>query len=308
MVPTLLDDAPVVPLRRPATDGRRVFRGLTRPTPPPLTFVLGVDRTADWHTHSLLGRGRATPLEMADAARDAGLRTWALTDHVTAEDTWIVEYAAMVRSFERDGVTIRCGVETTVLDQRGHLDMPGRLPFLDHALVTVVDLPGRTAPLEAADVRDRLRTGALDPAAVVDSVVTATVNAVRNCPARPVVGRLFSVLPLLGLDDSAVGDDHLYALAAACRATGGAVEVNERWRAPSARIAPWLAGAGVRLVAGSDATTPDAVGGGRYVERLTGTETTDLGDLVDLDTADELGASDGRPGAVPDLGALVHAS
>ncbi|MFH5938899.1 hypothetical protein, partial [Clostridium perfringens] len=126
-----------------------------------------------------------------------------------------------VRSFERDGVTVRCGVETTVLNLRGRLDMPGRLPFLDHVLVTVVDLPGRTEPLSTADVHERLRTGKLDAAAVVDAVTVATVDAVRSTPARPVVGRVFSLLPLFGLDDSAVGDDHLHALAAACRATGG---------------------------------------------------------------------------------------
>lgn len=225
---------------------------------------------------------------MADAAEVAGLRTWALTDHVTAEDTWIVEYAAMVRSVERDGVTVRCGVETTVLDQRGHLDMPGRLPFLDHAVVTVVDLPGRGGPVDPAVVRERLRTGALDTAGVVDAVVTATVNAVRNTPARPVVGRLFSLLPLLGLADAdtVVGDDHLQALAAACRATGGAVEVNERWRAPTAGIATRLAAAGVHLVAGSDATDPGGVGAYRYVAGLTGAETTDLADLLGLDSLD----------------------
>ncbi len=260
---TAAETAPVVPLQHAAE--------ATSSEPAVAEHPLAIDLGADWHVHTDLGRGSASAVGMVDAAQAAGLHTVGITDQVSAGTEWLPDYVEMVRAFTRPEITVSCGVETAVLDRAGHLDLPADVTGVEHVVVTAVVVPGPDGPIEVADARAALERGDVTGAQVVDDIVAAMVAAVATSPARVILGRLFSLLPQLGLDDALVTDDHLLALAEACESAGAVVEVDETWRAPSARVAAALSEAGVTLVAGSDATAPRGVGAWRYLGALTGT-------------------------------------
>lgn len=225
-----------------------------------------VRRGSDLHTHSTLTDGTATPEQMADAAAAAGLTEWGLSDHVRADSTWLDEdYPARLRGLRR-ALTVRCGVEAKILDRSGRLDLPPRLPALDYVLIADHQFPGPDGPVSPGEIRRRLDVGRLDRHGVVDELVTATCRAVGNAPVRPIVAHLFSLLPKLGLSELDVSAEHRDALAAACLAAGAAVEVNEKWRTPSARTLVGLAAGGVQLLSGSDAHSCAAVGATAYLQ------------------------------------------
>jgi putative hydrolase len=223
---------------------------------------------ADWHTHSDLTDG-ADPWEaMAGAAREAGLTLLGASDHVRRDSTWLPEYAARVRRLAGDGLAISCGVEAKVLDTTGALDLPDRLPRLDHVLVADHQLPGPHGPLHPRDVAAARAAGTTTDDDVLDHLVTATCAALGRSPAPPVIAHLFSVLPKCGMGEAAVTDEHLRALADACRAADAAVEVNEKWRSPGPDVLARLSRLGVRLVSGSDAHRADEVGRRAYLDEV----------------------------------------
>ena len=227
-----------------------------------------IDRTADWHTHSDLTDGTASPERMADAALAVGLRTWGISDHVRADSGWVPEYIARIRGLRRDGLDIRCGVEAKILDQMGHIDMPDYVTGLDYLLISDHQFPAEDAPVSPRVMADRIAAGAVTAAGVVDGLVGATIAALGRATVRPILGHLFSLLPKMGLGEELVSEEHLRALAAACHEAGGAVEANEKWRCPSPRILGYLSSLGVPLTAGSDAHRPQDVGRWAYLDEV----------------------------------------
>ncbi|MGB3762345.1 MAG: PHP domain-containing protein, partial [Ornithinimicrobium sp.] len=57
---------------------------------------LPLDLDTDWHTHTNLTDGTASPEEMVGAASARGLRRIHLTDHVRADTTWLPGYVAKI--------------------------------------------------------------------------------------------------------------------------------------------------------------------------------------------------------------------
>ena len=227
-----------------------------------------IDAGVDWHTHSDWTDGADTIDAMADAAVAVGLRSWGLSDHVRHSSTWLPEYTTAVRSLRRDNLEIRCGVETKIMDVTGRLDLPAELPALDYLLIADHQFPGAEGPEHPSAVRDRLTAGQTTPSAVVEQLVVATAAALRSATLPPTVVHPFSLLPKCGLDEQLVTDELLDVLAAACLAVDGAVEINEKWRCPSARVLRGLLHRGVRLVAGSDAHRTADVGRYTYLHEV----------------------------------------
>jgi len=101
-------------------------------------------------------------------------------------------------------------------------------------------------------------------------VVTATIKgmdrASRYAPVQ--LARPLSLLSQVGIDDSAVTEEVLDALATACRLTGTSVEISEAWRSPSPRVVAMLRDAGVALLAASDARYAGEVGHWQYLRRV----------------------------------------
>ncbi len=237
--------------------------------------ALTVDRHSDLHTHSDLTDGAASPEDMADAALVARLRVWGLSDHVRANSSWLPEYVVRVRALSRPELVVRCGVEAKVLNSAGRLDLPARIPRLDYILVADHQFPSPEGPVHPSEIGRRILTGDVGRSAVVDTLVVATCAALTQAPYRPMVAHLFSLLPKMGLtEDDDVTDEHRAALAAACRAAGAAVEINEKWRCPSAHTVSYLAAAGVEIVTGSDAHRCADVGTWTYLNEITQTSAT----------------------------------
>jgi len=210
----------------------------------------------DFHVHSTFSDGASTLAENVEAARERGLRTLCLVDHVRQDTEWVPQFTAAVAGYRGlPELRVLAGVEAKILDTAGRLDLPagpGHLDGIDLVLVADHRFPGPGGPLHPAEVRSAIENGIITAAAAISDLCEATVNALVRCPRRPLLAHLFSVLPKVGLDEGMVPGTLLAHLASQVAGAGTMVEVNEKWSCPSARTVAAMADAGVHLVAGSD--------------------------------------------------------
>ena len=91
----------------------------------------------DFHVHSLFSDGTSTVAENVRMARRRGLRRICLVDHVHAGTDWVVRFALAVHAVRAvPGIEVVSGLEATLLDRTGRLDVPaGRLPGIDYVLI-----------------------------------------------------------------------------------------------------------------------------------------------------------------------------
>jgi putative hydrolase len=207
----------------------------------------------DFHVHSTFSDGASTLAENVEAARERGLRTLCLVDHVRRDTTWLPEFAAAVRPYRHQaGLRVLAGVEAKILDSSGRLDVPpdlARCQDIDLVLIADHQFPGHTGPVHPDQVRAAIAADGVSATEAIERLCRATVNALRP---GAVLAHLFSILPKIGLDEGMVPAGVLAELAGRVADAGVVVEVNEKWSCPSARTVAALAGAGVSLVAGSD--------------------------------------------------------
>jgi len=230
-----------------------------------------LDLSADGHVHTGFAAGRDSVGVVVSAADRAGLRSLTFADQVGPETTWLPAYAdAVRRARQRTELTLRIAAEVEVVQPDGWLAWPADISQLEAVSVAVSRLPLATGPLGAREVRSLLAGGELTAEQVVETVVTATIRgierAARYAPTQ--LARPLSLLTQVGIDDDAVDPAAFGALAAACRFTGTAIEISEAWRSPSSRMVQRLRGAGVSLVAASDARYAAEVGQWQYLRRI----------------------------------------
>ncbi|HEY0717120.1 MAG TPA: PHP domain-containing protein, partial [Streptosporangiaceae bacterium] len=210
----------------------------------------------DFHVHSTFSDGASTLAQNVAAARERGLRTLGLVDHVRRDTAWVPEFVAALAPYRgQRGPRVLAGVEAKILDTAGHLDLPAGLDTgIDLVLVADHQVPSRAGPLLPATVLQALENGTTTAAQVIGNLCQATANAVSpaRCPRRPLLAHLFSVLPKIGLSEAMVPGPLLAELAGRIARSGALAEVNEKWSCPSPRTVAALAAAGVPLVAGSD--------------------------------------------------------
>ncbi len=228
-----------------------------------------IDDGADWHTHSDLTDGIDPLSAMVNAGRAAGLHTLGLSDHVRADTTWLPDYVATVRGLDRQGMSLRCGVEAKMLDSSGSIDVPRGIEAVDYLLIADHQYPGIRGPVHPRVLADQIANGALSPETVISTVIEATAAAVTASPVPAIVAHLFSLLPKCGVDESLVREDMLDDLVSAARAAEARVEVNEKWRCPSKRVVKYLSLRGVEITGGSDAHRAADVGRWSYVREVT---------------------------------------
>ena len=210
----------------------------------------------DFHVHSTFSDGASTLAENVEVARERGLRTLCLVDHVRQDTDWLPRFTAAVAAF-RDlaGLRVLAGVEAKILDTSGRLDLPagpGQLDGIDLVLVADHRFPAPGGPLHPAEIRSAIGNGTVTAGAAIRDLCEATANALARSPRRPLLAHLFSVLPKVGLTEDMVPAPLLAQLASRVARAGAMVEVNEKWSCPSARTVAAMADAGVHLVAGSD--------------------------------------------------------
>lgn len=223
--------------------------------------------TVDGHVHSTFSDDAVSTVhENLAAALTVGLTEVTFVDHVRSSTGWVPEMVAAVRALDvPDGLVVRCGVETKLLDVAGRLDLPADAVVgrgaLDVVLVGDHQFPGTDGPWSPTQTRERIADG-LSPADAVSLLVEASIAAMTSQPGIQ-LAHWFSILPKVGLDESDLSDEHLRAWAAAARETGSTIEVNEKWACPGPRAVRAALDAGARLVVATD--SHDARDVGRYI-------------------------------------------
>jgi putative hydrolase len=212
------------------------------------------------HVHSTFSDGSGTLAENVIAAENAGLTTLTCVDHVREDTGWAPAFAEEVRSLGKGtDLELRSGLEAKILDTSGELDLPADTGGVDRIYAADHRVPLDDGPADPAAVRLAIERGEMDPATVVESIVTATANAVARRP-NLVIAHLFSVLPKIGLDETAVPEGSLQRLAAAAAENGASVEIDERWRCPSTRTLRAFHAAGVPILLSTDSHSPETIG------------------------------------------------
>jgi putative hydrolase len=230
--------------------------------------TMNVALDEDFHVHSTFSDdGASTLAENVRAARERGLRTMCLVDHVRRDTRWLPEFVAAVEIYRGEpGLRVLAGVEAKILDAAGHLDLPPGLQTMsgiDLVLIADHQFPADNGPVHPDEMRAALAFGSITAAEAIERLCEATAQAATSAAAgaaaahsvangRPLLAHLFSLLPKIGLDEGMVPDALLTDLAKRVAHAGAMAEVNEKWSCPSARTVAALAGAGVSLVAGSD--------------------------------------------------------
>jgi len=230
----------------------------------------------DYHVHSTWSDDALSTLaENVRVARDRGLRTLLLAEHVRRDSAWVPDYALAVEGLPpAPGLTLLTGVEAKLIDQSGRLDLPDDIGRASWILIADHQFPSPRGPVRPDIIRAALAGGQVTAAEVTAGLAGATVGALHRVGAwpgrQPQLAHLFSVLPKLGLDELAVDDAALDQLVRAALDTGARLEVNEKWGCPSARVIRAFAAAGVPLVASTDSHHCRTIGQYSTVRDLAG--------------------------------------
>jgi putative hydrolase len=218
----------------------------------------------DMHVHSTYSDGTGSVAENVVQAERAGVTALTCVDHVRRDTEWVTSFVDEVRELAtRTEIELRSGIEAKILDTSGELDLPDDLGGVDRIYAADHRVPLDDGPAHPAVVRVAIAEGEMDAAAVIESIVTATANAVARHP-DVVIAHLFSVLPKLGLEESAVPIASLERLAKAAAEAGASIEVDERWRCPSARTLRPFLDAGVPILLSTDSHSPETIGRYEY--------------------------------------------
>jgi putative hydrolase len=224
------------------------------------------DLRNDMHVHSTFSDGKGTIAENVSQARDRGLRTICLVDHVRADTTWIPEFVEATDGLrhaeaERESqLVIKRGVETKILNQAGDLDLPHHLDGLDHVLVADHQFPMADGPHNPKEILGQRKEGRWDDRELLEILVEATGRSVERVAGFGILAHLFSVLPKAGLQEDEVPAAALDWLAGCCATHHIQVEVNERWGCPSPRSLGYFVGRGVDLVCSTDSHRVETIG------------------------------------------------
>jgi putative hydrolase len=203
--------------------------------------------------HSTFSDGASSLAQNVQAARERGLRTLCLVDHVRRGTEWLPEFTAAVAPFKgQQGLRVLAGVEAKILDTSGQLDLPSGLDGIDLVLIADHQFPAEAGPVHPARAQEAIGRGELTAAEAIEQLCAATASALGATDRRCVLAHLFSVLPKMGLDEAMVPGPLLAHLARRVTLAGAMVEINEKWACPAPRTVAALGQAGVRLVAGSD--------------------------------------------------------
>ncbi len=218
----------------------------------------------DHHVHSTWSDDAvSTTRENLAAARDAGLASVRMVDHVRTSTTYVPEFLAEVAALPPvEGLEVLTGVEAKILDASGRLDVPADLVVgpggVDRVLIADHQFPGPDGPWSPRRTLEEMAHG-LAAQDALGILVEATVRAMDRA-GRGQLAHVFSLLPKIGLAESDLTDEHVAAVAQAAVRTGTTVEVNEKWRCPGPRVVDAFAAAGVTLVGSTDSHEASSVG------------------------------------------------
>jgi putative hydrolase len=230
-----------------------------------------IDLSRDAHVHTAFAAGHDSVSVVVAAAEAAGITELTFADRVGSDTGWLPSYIATIqRAQKRTDVVLRRGVEVEAIGVDGWLAFPSDLGQLETISLGISRLPTPAGLLGPDLVRVQLDNGSLTAAEVAERLVGVLCLAMERVGryAPTTLARPLEFLAQAGIPESTVDDAVLATLAAACHSTGTAVELSERHRLPTRRVASAMAAAGVKLVAASDAYTSRDVGRWQYLEEL----------------------------------------
>ena len=229
-----------------------------------------LDLLVDAHVHSTFSDGRDQPGANVATAAERGLHTIGLVDHVRSDTLWLPDFVSAVRRLRSQSpLDVSCGVEAKMLDTTGRLDVPPSLAGVDWIVAADHQVPLGREPQPPATVRRMIADGEIDPIEVLDNLLEATAAAAERYD-NVLIAHIFSVLPKCGFDETMVADTDVTALGHRLARAGARVEISERWRCPSARVAKLLHAAGVELVASTDSHRAATIGQYDHVSDIAG--------------------------------------
>jgi putative hydrolase len=219
-----------------------------------------VNPLADMHVHSTFSDGKGTVEQNIAAAEALGLTALGCVDHVRVSTDWVPQFVAEVNRLRSETkVELRCGIEAKLLDTTGALDLPEGIEGIDAIYAADHQVPLADGPTHPRDVKERIESGDLSAAEVIDAILTSTARALDR-PEKIVIAHFLSILPKIGLTEDQVPLSGLERLAAETKRTGQEIEISERWSCPSvATLRPFLR-AGVPIVLSTDSHMSEKIG------------------------------------------------
>jgi putative hydrolase len=230
-----------------------------------------IDLRRDAHVHTAFSAGHDSISVLVAAAEAAGLSELTLADRVGPDTGWLPSYLATIqRAQQRTDLALRRGVEVEAIGVDGWLAFPSDLGQLEVISVGLSRLPMPSGLLGPEAVRRMIDTGGLHPAEVIERLVSVLCLAMERVGryAPTTLARPLEFLAQAGIPESDVDDSAVAAVVDACRSTGTVVELSERHRMPTRRLARALTDGGVRVVAASDAYVARDVGRWQYLSEL----------------------------------------
>lgn len=224
--------------------------------------------TADYHTHTPYSHGKNTVLENANAAKKAGLKEIAITDHgfnhllFGLKRKRLPDLRAEIEEAQRlTGVKVLMGMESNLISLDGSTDM--RESDLDKFDIYLFGIHEVLKYKHFSDFYNIMlknytayKLGKKPSQKVIDNTTKAYVNAVKNNPV--------DVLTHINYKCCC----NLAEVAKACADYGTYIEINTKKRHVSPEEIDLMASTGVRFVINSDAHSADRVGDTKIAEEL----------------------------------------
>lgn len=223
---------------------------------------------ADYHTHTRYSHGKGTILQNAEAAKAAGLREIAITDHGFSHPAFGMRRRKLDRMREdcenaekKTGVRVLLGIESNILGESGKIDVKeSDYDKLDVILAGVHRMVFYDKP---RDYRRLFAENFLDdafkrkaPQSLIDYNTRVYVNAVKNNPIDVLTHLNFKV------------DCDVKTVAQCCADYGTYVEINTKKTHMTAEEWDAVFSTGALFVVDSDAHSPDRVGETGLFDRL----------------------------------------
>ncbi|MGN0814226.1 MAG: PHP domain-containing protein [Candidatus Coproplasma sp.] len=224
--------------------------------------------TADYHTHTPYSHGENTVLENTMAAKKAGLKQIAITDHgfnhllFGLKRKALGDLRAEIEEAEKlTGVKVLMGMESNLISLSGETDMrESDLQYFDVYLCGIHEVLKYKSLSDMNNIMLKnylaYKLGKKPSDAVVENTTKAYVNAIKNNP----------IDILTHINYKCYCD--LKEVAKVCADYGTYIEINTKKRHVSAEELNIMASTGVRFVIDSDAHSADRVGDTKIAEEL----------------------------------------
>lgn len=224
--------------------------------------------TADYHTHTPYSHGKNTVLDNAQAAKTAGLKQVAITDHGFNHLLFGLKRKKLVALREEinqaehlTGVKVLMGMESNVISVDGETDMKfDDLQFFDIYLCGIHEVLKYKSFSDFYNIMFKNYTaykfGKKPSQSVIDTTTKAYINVIKNNPVDILTHINFKCYC------------NLREVAKCCADYGTYIEINTKKRHISAEELNCMAETGVKFVINSDAHSSDRVGDTKIAEQL----------------------------------------